>query len=84
MKDFLKSINWWYLIKYELIVIVTIGSLYTVSKNKFPEKIEYAILLFILWTLMVFTSAFSNYILNKNVTKQKDLTYSKKNIKNNG
>ena len=77
MKNFLKLVNWKYLAKYELGAFFIIMLLYLASNNKFPDKIWYAILLFIGWTLLMFMSAFSSYILNKNVTNQNDSTYNK-------
>lgn len=77
MKEFLKSINWDKFIKYELVAIATVAFLCLVSKNELIEKLIFGGLLLILWSLLVFFSAFSTYYLNKNVTNRKNLTYKK-------
>lgn len=79
MKEFLKSINWDKFIKNELVAIATVAFLCLVSKNELIEKLIFGGLLLILWSLLVFLSAFSTYYLNKNVTNRKNLTYKKEN-----
>lgn len=77
MKEFLKSINWDKFIKNELVAIATVAFLCLVSKNELIEKLIFGGLLLILWSLLVFLSAFSTYYLQNNVTNRENLTYKK-------